>query len=103
MTDFQRPICGGLAGPWSAGVIQLFNAVGALLLVYALRYGTAIVVTPLVNAGAPMVTIALSLARDRAVPPALHAVGMALALVATGCMAVEEEARGSSADALARE
>ena len=93
MTDFQRPICWGLAGPWSAGVIQLFNAVGALLLVYALRYGTAIVVTPLVNAGAPMVTIALSLARDRAVPPALHAVGMALAIVATGCMAVEEEAR----------
>jgi drug/metabolite transporter (DMT)-like permease len=79
MTDFQRPICWGLMGPWLAAPIQLLNAVGALLLVYALRHG------------APAVTILLSLAMHRTAPPALHAVGMALAVAATACMAVEEE------------
>jgi drug/metabolite transporter (DMT)-like permease len=93
MTDFQRPICWGLAGPWLAGLVQLFNAVGALLLVHAFRHGTAIVVSPLVNAGAPMMTIVLSLAMHRTAPPPVHAVGMVLAVVATACMAVEEEAR----------
>lgn len=66
---------------------------GALLLVHALRYGSAIVVSPLVNAGAPLVTILLSLAMHRTAPPALHAVGMVAAVLATGCMAVEEEIR----------
>jgi drug/metabolite transporter (DMT)-like permease len=90
MTDFRRPICWGLAGPWLAGLVQLFNAVGALLVVHAFRHGAAIVVSPLVNAGAPMVTIALSLALHRAAPPPLHAAGMALAVLATACMSMEE-------------
>jgi drug/metabolite transporter (DMT)-like permease len=90
MTDFQRPICWGLAGPWLAGLIQLLNAVGALLLVYAFRYGRAMVVSPLVNAGAPVVTIALSLFMHGALPPAIHAAGMLAAVVATACMAEEE-------------
>jgi hypothetical protein len=89
MTDFHRPICWGVEGPWFAGLIQLLNAVGALLLVYAFRYGRAVVVSPLVNAGAPVVTIGLSLSRHHALPPVIHAVGMLAAVVATVCMAGE--------------
>ena len=37
-------------------MIQILNAVGALTLVYAFRYGKAIVVSPLINAGAPLLT-----------------------------------------------
>jgi len=49
----------------------------ALLLVYAFRYGKAIVVSPLVNAGAPLLTalIALGVAGTCRVPTnwrALH-------------------------------
>ncbi len=47
LTDFGKPINLGLSGPWLAASIQILNAVGALLLVYAFRYGKAIVVSPL--------------------------------------------------------
>ena len=53
MTDFSQPINWGADGPYLAAVIQVLNAVGALLLVYAFRYGKAMVVSPLTNAGAP--------------------------------------------------
>jgi hypothetical protein len=60
LTDFSRPIYLGFAGPWLAAMTQVLNAVGALLLVYAFRYGKAIVVSPLVNAGAPLLTTLIS-------------------------------------------
>ncbi len=44
-----------------AAAIQMLNAVGALTLVFAFRYGKAIIVSPLVNAGAPLLTALLSL------------------------------------------
>ena len=45
----------------------MLNAIGALTLVYAFRYGKAIIVSPLINAGAPLVTAVISLvARRRA-------------------------------------
>ncbi|MET0717774.1 MAG: DMT family transporter, partial [Pseudoxanthomonas sp.] len=56
MTDWNQPINLGLDGPWMTAAIQLLNAVGALTLVYAFRYGKAIVVAPLTNAGAPLIT-----------------------------------------------
>ena len=37
--------------------IQSLNAVGCLLFVYAVRYGKAIVVVPMVNGMFPLVTI----------------------------------------------
>jgi drug/metabolite transporter (DMT)-like permease len=61
LTDFSHPINTGWSGPYLAAGVQLMNAVGALLLVYAFRYGKAIVVSPLVNAGAPLLTTAISL------------------------------------------
>lgn len=90
MTDLHRPIEWGFRGPWLAAMIQALNAVGALLLCHALRHGKAIVVSPLVNAGAPVVTIVLSLVLHHAVPSAIQGAGMLAAILATARMAVEE-------------
>ena len=92
MTDFRQPIHWGFRGPWLAAMIQVLNAVGALLLVYAFRYGRAIIVSPLINAGAPVVTILISLLLYRTAPLAIQSVGMAVAILATVLMALEEEA-----------
>ena len=96
MTDFHQTINWGFRGPWLAAMIQVLNAVGALLLVYAFRYGRAIIVSPLINAGAPVVTIVISLFLYRTIPLAIQAVGMAAAIVATVLMALEEETDGSA-------
>ena len=91
MTDFHQPIHWGFKGPWLAAIIQVLNAVGALLLVYSFRYGRAIIVSPLINAGAPVVTIIISLLLYRTTPLAIQSVGMVVAIIATLLMALEEE------------
>jgi drug/metabolite transporter (DMT)-like permease len=91
MTDFSQPIHWGFQGPYLAALIQVLNAAGALLLVYAFRYGKAIIVSPLINAGAPVITIILSLCLYRKLPNALNAAGMIAAVLATVLMALEEE------------
>ena len=91
MTDFTQPINLGLDGPWMTAAIQLLNAIGALTLVYAFRYGKAIVVAPLTNAGAPLVTAVLSLIFASVVPGPLKMVGLALALVASLLLVLEPE------------
>ena len=88
MTNFSHPVNWGWDGPWLAAGIQLLNAVGALLLVYAFRYGKAIVVAPLSNAGAPLVTAVISLLVEGAVPGELKLVGLALALIASILLAL---------------
>jgi drug/metabolite transporter (DMT)-like permease len=91
MTDFSQPVHWGFRGPWMAALIQSLNAVGALCLVYAFRYGKAIIVSPLINAGAPVVTTVLSLALYWTLPQPVHAAGIVLALTATFLMALEED------------
>ncbi len=91
MTDFSQPINTGLDGPWMAAGIQILNAIGALTLVYAFRHGKAIVVAPLTNAGAPLVTAALSLIFAGLVPGPLKMVGLALALIASLLLVLEPE------------
>ncbi len=81
LTDFGKPVYLGPGGPWLAAGVQLLNAVGALLLVYAFREGKAIVVSPLVNAAAPMLTAVIALALAGTLPPALKLAGMTLALL----------------------
>jgi uncharacterized membrane protein len=61
MTDFGQKINWGFKGPYLAAGIQILNSIGALFIVYAFRYGRAIIVSPLTNAGAPVITIILSL------------------------------------------
>ena len=87
MTDFSKDINWGLGGPYAATVIQLLNAVGALFLVYAFRYGKAIIVSPMTNAGAPMITIVLSLIIYATIPHFVIIIGMFLALIAIFLMA----------------
>lgn len=91
MTDWSQPVNLGLDGPWMTAGIQLLNAVGALTLVYAFRYGKAIVVAPLTNAGAPLITAVLSLVFAGVVPGPLKLVGLGLALVASILLVLEPE------------
>ena len=93
MTDFSQPINYGLEGPWLAAITQILNSVGALTLVYAFRYGKAIVVSPLTNAGAPLITALLSLALLGIVPQPLKIVGIVLAFLAAALLAIEPEER----------
>ncbi len=91
MTDWTQPVNLGLDGPWMTAAIQILNAIGALTLVYALRHGKAIVVAPLTNAGAPLVTAVLSLLFAGVLPGPLKAVGLVLALVASLLLVLEPE------------
>ncbi len=91
MTDFSVPINWGVDGPYLAAATQILNSVGALCLVYAFRYGKAIVVSPLTNAGAPLITALLSIMLLGTVPTATKIAGIALALLAAVFLAIEPE------------
>ena len=91
MTDFSRPVNYGLDGPWLAAATQILNSVGALTLVYAFRYGKAIVVSPLTNAGAPLITALLALALLGLVPQPLKIAGIVLAFAAAALLTIEPE------------
>jgi drug/metabolite transporter (DMT)-like permease len=91
LTDFSRPVNLGPSGPWLAAAIQMLNAVGALLLVYAFRYGKAIVVSPLVNAGAPLLTALISLTIAGSFPGPYKLAGVALALAGALLLSLQPE------------
>ncbi|MDY6945457.1 MAG: EamA family transporter [Pseudomonadota bacterium] len=91
MTDFSQPINYALDGPALAAAIQVLNAIGALTLVFAFRHGKAIIVAPLVNAGAPLLTALLSLLLAGAMPGAYRIAGIVLALTAATLLAVQPE------------
>jgi drug/metabolite transporter (DMT)-like permease len=91
MTDFSQPINYGLDGTGLAAVIQVLNAIGALTLVFALRDGKAIIVSPLVNAGAPLLTSVISLGLVGQMPAPLKLTGIVLALVAALMLALQPE------------
>jgi drug/metabolite transporter (DMT)-like permease len=91
MTDFSQPINYSWSGFGLAALIQSLNAVGALMLVLALRGGKAIIVSPLVNAGAPLLTAAISLALTGVIPGSFKLAGIALALFAALLLALQPE------------
>lgn len=91
MTDFSQPINHGLGGPLLAAGIQVLNAIGALTLVFAFRYGKAMIVAPLTNAGAPLITACLSLAMTGVLPGKLKILGILLALTASLLLAIEPD------------
>jgi uncharacterized membrane protein len=91
MTDFSTRIEYGWQGPGLAAITQILNAVGALTLVYAFRYGRALVVAPLANAGAPMITATVSMIVLGAMPNAITIVAIALAFLAAALLAIEPE------------
>ena len=90
MTDFKQDINWGFKGPYLSAMIQVLNAAGALLLVYAFRFGKAIIVAPLANAGAPVITIILSLLMFKIYPNKISGTGIVLAIVATVLMALDD-------------
>jgi drug/metabolite transporter (DMT)-like permease len=92
MKNFQNDVNWGLSGAGLSAAVQSLNSIGALLLVYAFRYGKAMIVAPLINAGAPVITIILSLIIAYKIPVPVHIVGMTLAVIATILMTIEEEA-----------
>ena len=91
MTDFSIPIEYGWQGPGLAAITQILNAVGALTLVYAFRYGRALVVAPLANAGAPMITAIVSMMVLSVMPNTITAVAIVLAFLAAALLAIEPE------------
>ncbi len=90
MTDFSAPINWSLSGPYLTAVIQSLNSLGCLLFVYAVRYGKAIIVVPMVNGLFPLVTIVLSLLIYQQIPTRYNLAGMVLALIAIFLMAFDE-------------
>lgn len=86
MTDFSQEINWGFRGPYLAAMIQVLNAVGALMFVYAVRYGKAIIVVPM-TALAPVITIVISLIIYAVFPHPITLAGMVLAVTAIYLMA----------------
>lgn len=87
MTDMSQDIYLGFKGPYFAAIIHTLNSVGALMLVYAIRYGKVIIVAPLTNAGAPMITIIISLLLYAVLPGPVIIAGIAIAMIAVYLLA----------------
>ena len=81
MTDFSQPINWGFKGPYLAACIQILNAIGALMLVYALRYGKAIIVVPMTGLS-PVITIVISLILYSVLPGTVLTIGLVIAILA---------------------
>lgn len=91
MTDFSQPINYGPSGPLLAAATQILNAVGALTLVYAFRHGKALTVSPLVNAGAPLLTTVISMALAASLPTGYRLAGIGLSLAAALLLALQPD------------
>jgi len=61
-----------------------------LTIVYAFRYGKAIIVSPLTNAVAPVLTVIISLIIYSVFPQTVVLIGMIIAVVSTFILAFEE-------------
>ena len=80
MTDFSVVINTGFEGPYLAGIIHILNSIGALTLVYALRYGKAMVVVPITGLS-PLITVVLSLLLYGVIPDSILTSGVVLAMI----------------------
>lgn len=77
-------------GAGLAFTIGLLNSFGALFLVFAFRYGKAIVVSPLVNCLPPIITSILSLIMLSVLPTPIVGIGMLIALVSAYFLAFDD-------------
>ncbi|RLD74755.1 MAG: EamA family transporter, partial [Bacteroidetes bacterium] len=91
MTDFSQNIELNIANTGITFGIQILNSIGALMLVYAFRYGKAIIVSPLTNAVAPVITVILSLIIYQIVPHKMIIIGMLMAVISIFLLAFEDE------------
>ncbi|MCW3117623.1 MAG: protein of unknown function transrane [Chitinophagaceae bacterium] len=90
MTDFSTPVNLGFKGPWLAAIVQGMNSIGALCLVYAFRYGKAIIVAPMTTALSPVLTVLISLFIYAVIPHPIIITGIILAIVSALLMSREE-------------
>lgn len=70
--------------------IQILNAIGALTIVYAFRYGKAIIVSPLTNAVAPVITVIISLILYKIMPGSIILIGMILSVLSMFILSYED-------------
>jgi drug/metabolite transporter (DMT)-like permease len=98
MTDFSQEINWEFKGPYLTALIMLLNSIGALTIVYAFRFGKAIIVSPMTNAVAPVITIILSLIIYQVIPHPIIISGMVLALIAIFLMAIEDNPEESKSE-----
>jgi len=87
MTDMSQDIYLGFKGPYFAAIIHTLNSVGALMLVYAIRYGKVIIVAPMTNAVAPIITVILSLLIYAVIPNPIIIIGIVIAMIAVYLLA----------------
>ena len=87
MTDMSQEINWSFKGPYFAAIIHTLNSIGALMLVYAIRYGKVIIVAPLTNAVAPIITIIISLIIYSVIPGPVVIAGMVIAMSAAYILA----------------
>ena len=90
MTDFSEPVNWHLNGMYLAAAVQILNAFGALCLVYAFRYGKAIIVAPMTTALSPVLTVLISLMIYAVIPHYLTTLGMIAAITSAILMGIEE-------------
>lgn len=90
LTDFSIPINWHYKEPVYAFLIQMLNSLGALCIVYAFKFGKAIIVSPLTNTAAPVITIILSLFLYRTIPNPFTVLGIGLAIISTFLFSFDE-------------
>ncbi len=98
LTDFSVPINWGLDGPYLAFAIQSLNAVGVLCLIYAFRYGKAIVVSPMANASAPLMTAIIAMLLLGEIPGSYRLAAIILAIIAAILLAIESDSNPKKAE-----
>lgn len=91
MTDMNE-VTWSLKGVSIASGIQVLNAIGALALVFAFRYGKAIIVSPLTNAGAPLITAIVSMIYLSVLPPTMKMIGIGFAVLAALIISIDPKA-----------
>lgn len=87
-TDFKASINWGYSGLGIAIWSQMLNSIGALCIVYAFRYGKAILVSPMTNAGGPGLTILISLVMALTLPHYFVISGIVLTIAAVVLLAL---------------
>lgn len=97
MTDFSSAVDMSFSMVSTTAAIQILNAIGALCLVYAFRYGKAIVVSPLTNAGAPLISAVISIIVIGVVPSSVKVAAIVLAVIAAVILAIEPEEEANAA------
>lgn len=81
LMDRSASFCAfGWGEPVKVFFVQILNAIGAFTLVYANRYGKAMIVAPLADACAPVIMCVISLILYAAVPTVPQIIGMVAAI-----------------------